>query len=128
MKLSRNKISKLIKKKKHSRSKIHKKRDGHTVVFSKSKDYDKPITRKKGGWKGYHAPRNPQCQRRSMKRIYRGGESPGGTQPSAATPVVIQASASAATPVVAENVTPIEEPINTGNKAVPLDNDSARQS
>lgn len=69
MKLSRNKISKLIKKKKHSRSKIHKKRDGHTVVFSKSKDYDKPITRKKGGWKGYHG----RICKRTMKRVYRGG-------------------------------------------------------
>ena len=77
MKLSRNKISKLIKKKKHSRSKNHKKRDDHTVVFSKSKDYDKPITRKKGGWKGYHAPHKPDCKRRSMKRVYRGGADKG---------------------------------------------------
>ena len=75
MKLSRNKISRLIKKKKHSRSKIHKKRDGQTVVFSKSKGNDKPITRKKGGGKGYHAPHHPHaCKRRSMKRIYRGGD------------------------------------------------------
>ena len=70
MKLSRNKISKLIKKKKHSRSKVHKKRDVHTVVFSKSKDYDKPITRKKGGWKGYHG----RSCKRTMKRVYRGGD------------------------------------------------------
>ena len=114
MKLSRNKISKLIKKKKHSRSKNHKKRDDHTVVFSKSKDYDKPITRKKGGGKGYHG----RSYKRTMKRVYRGGGG-GGDAHIPAIPVI-----------QAENVNPIEEPINTVkvNKAVPLDNGLARQA
>lgn len=133
MKLSRNKISKLIKKKKHSRSKIHKKRDGRAVVFSKSKDYDKPITRKKGGAKGYHG-RYDHFEH-TMKRFHRGGKNGKNEVPQKQNEKItsepgrsgIPASTDDPPIIVAKNVTPIQEPKVTQNKAVPLDNDSARQ-